>query len=121
MYTTTTCATCPPPLGGYTPSADADTGLCLVRRFEQAVARPSAEAMALLDAATVALAASMRLAGMHPETAVVALKALLRGHAGTGWSPSIIAEGDVALAPPEAAIYDRLFASWVNAYYSGIG
>lgn len=100
------------------PSSDAVAGIRMVRRFEEAVANPSAEAMAMLEAATVALARVMRATGQSPESAVIELKALLRGHATQGWTPSIAAERSESREHAETLIYSRLFASWVAAYYA---
>lgn len=104
--------------GGFDPASDADAGIRMVRHFEEAVANPSAEAMAVLEAATIAVARAMRATGQSPESAVIALKALLRGHATQGWTPSIVAERSESREHPETLIYQRLFASWVSAYYA---
>lgn len=104
--------------GRFDADSDADVGIRLVRRFEEAIANPSAEAMVVLEAATIALARAMRATGQSPESAVIELKALLRGHARQGWTPSIVAERSESCGHPAALIYERLFATWVTAYYA---
>lgn len=100
------------------PSSDADAGRCLVRQFEGAIADPSANAMRALCAATTVVAASMRATGLSPERAVITLKALLRGHGGAGWSPSLAPEWGLSSTLSEELVYKNLFAWWVDAYYA---
>jgi hypothetical protein len=94
------------------PSSDADLTRRLVRRFESAVVDRSADTMAALRVATIAFAESMRATGQRPESAVITLKTLLRGHGGAGWSPSLVTERSSRPPQPEALVYWDLFAWW---------
>lgn len=104
--------------GEWNPVSDADIARFLVRSFERAVDSPSADAMAVLHTATIAVATALRRTALAPERAVVMLKDLLRGHGGAGWAPSIAAERGLVPARPESRIYGTLFRWWVSAYYA---
>lgn len=104
--------------GEWNPLSDADIARFLVRSFEHAVDSPSAETMAVLRNATIAVAAALRRTALAPERAVVMLKDILRGHGGAGWAPSIAAERGLVPACLESRIYGALFTWWVTAYYA---
>lgn len=104
--------------GEWNPVSDADIARFLVRSFERAVDSPSADTMAVLQTATIAVAAALRRSALSPERAVIMLKDLLRGHGGAGWAPSIAAERGLVPSSPESRIYGTLFSWWVTAYYA---
>ena len=99
------------------PGSDADIARRLVRSFDRAVAEPSEGAMNALHEDTIALAVAIRASVQEPERAVILLKAILRGHGGAGWAPSIAAGREAAVIHPESPVYCALFAWWVRAYY----
>jgi len=102
------------------PSSDADIGRRLARSFDRAVAERTEGAMSALREETVALATAFRATTLQPERAVILLKAMLRGHGSAGWAPSIAAGREVVATPPDALVYETLFAWWVDAYYQGM-
>lgn len=101
-----------------TPPSNADVARRVVHSFDEAIADMSDTNMGALHAATIALAASLRGTAITPERAVIALKALLRGHGPAGWAPSLAAQRHALTRGPESLVYEKLFGWWVAAYFA---
>jgi len=99
-------------------SSDAATWGHLLRAFESAVEDPSATAVAVLHSAVRELAMMARREALPPERAVIALKALLHGHGGTGWTPSL--DADAAEARPESLVYAKVFSWYLAALFEAV-
>ncbi|MEO8621442.1 MAG: hypothetical protein ABI625_10275 [bacterium] len=94
---------------------DAEEWRFVVRAFAAAVDEASSDAMAVLRRATVEVAAKVRRHGLPPERAVIALKSVLAGRGGCGWSPSLGADPEAHKA---TLVYAELFAWFITTYYS---
>jgi hypothetical protein len=104
-------------VGHYGPPKRTAVEESLLRCFEAATSDPSEDSDAALRLATEAFVKEIKDRGTPPERAVVALKAVLRGHGQLTLEPSLSAE---PLDPPSEtlpSVYARVFHWCVEAYF----